>query len=91
MTADGPRAKATLRLALAEDRTRPKYGSYQLIFKNAAGQQNPQPVRHEIEVTRDIAPEIEFVAPNKMTSSCRPTAFCRWKSWPTTRTSRWRG
>ncbi|MGD9720336.1 MAG: hypothetical protein AB7O59_07110 [Pirellulales bacterium] len=63
MTVDGLRAKATFRLALANDRKSPWHSSYQLIFKNQRGQQNPQPVRQQIEVTRDIPPEIDFVSP----------------------------
>ena len=39
----------------------PSTRRYQLVFKNAEGQQNPQPVRHQIEVTRDQPPEIQFV------------------------------
>ena len=65
MTVDALRAKVTFRLALEEDRKTPWHGSYQLVFKNVEGQQNPQPVRHQIEVTRDLSPEIEFVEPQK--------------------------
>ena len=65
MTVDGELAKATFRLALGDDRKTSKYESYQLLFKNPQGQQNPQPVRHQIEVTRDIPPEIDFLAPTK--------------------------
>ncbi|MEX2113669.1 MAG: hypothetical protein WD845_10815 [Pirellulales bacterium] len=63
MTVDGRRAKVTFPLALADDRRTAEHSSYQLVFTNAQGQRNPQPVRHQIEVTRDIPPEISFVAP----------------------------
>ncbi len=65
MKIDGRKATATFRLVLADDRRTAKHGSYQLVFTNQQGQRNPQPVRHQIEVTRDIPPEIDFVAPTK--------------------------
>ncbi|MEX0677165.1 MAG: hypothetical protein WD063_08830 [Pirellulales bacterium] len=65
MRADKQTARATFGLSLGDDRRTPEHSSYQVLFKNATGQQNPQPVRHEISVTRDIAPEIQFVAPRK--------------------------
>src|SRR5205814_7993009 len=58
-------ATATFRVGLQEDRSTPEHTCYELVFKNELGQQNPQPVRHEIEVSRDLAPEIQFVAPKK--------------------------
>ena len=65
MAAQQQTARAKFRLALGEDRQSPLHASYQLSFKNTAGQENPQPVRHQIEVTRDLAPEIQFVAPKR--------------------------
>ncbi len=65
MQVDRQQAEATFRLALQDDRRTPEHGSYQLLFKNEDGRQNPQPVRHEIEVTRDVPPEIQFVAPRQ--------------------------
>ncbi len=65
MAAQQQTASVKFGLALGEDRQTPLHASYQLSFKNAAGQQNPQPVRHPIEVTRDLAPEIQFVAPKR--------------------------
>lgn len=58
-------ARGTFSLSLREDRRTPVHGSYQVVFKNAAGERNPQPVRHQIEVTADLAPEIQFVAPKR--------------------------
>jgi hypothetical protein len=63
MQVDKTLATATFTASLKADRSAAAYHSYQLIFKNAEGQQNPQPVRHQIEVTRDLPPEIQFVAP----------------------------
>lgn len=65
MQVDGVNAQATFTVALQPDRLQAAHHSYQLVFKNEAGQQNLQPVRHQIEVTRDLAPEIQFVLPKK--------------------------
>lgn len=62
---EGEKAQATFTLALQPDRLQAAHHSYQLVFKNEAGQQNLQPVRHQIEVTRDLSPEIQFVLPKK--------------------------
>jgi len=65
MQADGQRAKVSFAATLKPDRSGPEFESYQLLFKNTEGQLNPQPVRHQIEVTRDLPPEIQFVAPRE--------------------------
>lgn len=65
MQTDKQEASATFVLALRDDRKTPLHNCYQLMFKNDQGQQNPQSVRHQIEVTRDLPPEIQFVAPKK--------------------------
>ncbi len=65
MSTSGDRAKVSFKLLLKDDRRTPKHASYQLIFTNERDQRNPQPVRHQIEVTRDVSPEIAFVAPTQ--------------------------
>ncbi len=65
MQTEGQEAKATFRLTLQDDRRTPEHDCYHLVFKNEQGQQNPQPVRHQIEVTRDLPPEIQFVGPKQ--------------------------
>jgi len=65
MQIEGDKATTAFRLKLKDDRQTPEHTSYRLVFKNEQGQQNPQPVRHEIEVTRDLSPEVQFVAPQK--------------------------
>lgn len=65
MQATGEQARASFVLALTEDRQGPQYRNYQLLFKNQQGRQNPQPVRHQIDVTRDLAPEIQLVLPKQ--------------------------
>ena len=65
MRVDGETARVTFTLALGGDRRTAEHESYQLVFKNAEGQANPRPVRHQIEVTRDLPPEIELVSPKR--------------------------
>jgi hypothetical protein len=65
MTFDGRHATATMTLELKADRQTPEHTSYQLRFTNADGKENPQPIRHQIEVARDVSPEIEFLAPKR--------------------------
>ncbi|HTU24563.1 MAG TPA: hypothetical protein VMF30_04150, partial [Pirellulales bacterium] len=65
MTFDDRQAKATITLALKADRQTPEHSSYQLRFTNTAGVENPQPIRHQIEVTADVPPEIQVLAPKQ--------------------------
>ncbi len=65
MTFDDRHATATFTLALKADHQTPEHTSYQLRFTNTDGKENPQPIRHQIEVTRDVAPEIQFLAPKR--------------------------
>ena len=57
--------EATLRLALklAAGGQTPEFTSYQLRFTNEEGHENPQPIRHGVEVVRDQPPEIKLVEP----------------------------
>jgi len=52
-------ASATGSFALSLKDPRPT--NYQLLLTNAADRQNTQPVRYTIDITPDLAPEIEFV------------------------------
>ncbi len=63
MTFQDRQASVTFTLALAEDRKTPAHASYQLKFTNTDGQASVQPIRHQIEVTPDLAPEVQFLAP----------------------------
>ncbi len=65
MRVEGETARATFTLALGPDARSAEHESYQLVFKNTDGQANPQPVRHQIDVSRDLPPEIELVSPKK--------------------------
>ena len=63
MIVKGTHATASFQLALAQDRTTPEHSSYRLRFMNTQRQDNLQPIRHQIYVTPDLAPEISFLAP----------------------------
>jgi hypothetical protein len=65
MTFKDREAWVTFTLALKDDRQTAEHASYQLKFVNLDGQENVQPIRHQIEVTPDVAPEIQFLAPAK--------------------------
>jgi collagen type III alpha len=68
MTASGSRATGEFTLALnPDDPDRTEYRSaYQLRFVEATSgknRENPEPIRHRIEVVADRAPEIRFIDP----------------------------
>ena len=65
MNAAGQTASCSFVLELDAARTRPRYASYQVRFVTQAGQRNPRPVLHRIEVTRDLSPEIEILTPTR--------------------------
>jgi len=54
----------TLRLD-PNDPNLPEYDSYQLRFRDDAGRLNPRPTRHQIEVIRDLPPEIQVIEPQQ--------------------------
>ena len=58
------RAVGSFELALGKDRTTSTHSSYLLRFANIDGQENPKPIEHKIEVTRDQAPEIRVTEPS---------------------------
>ncbi len=60
---DGQHATISFPLALNNSRMAPAFDSYQLVFTNEQNVQNPQPVRHTVEVVPDLAPEVAFLAP----------------------------
>ena len=93
LKADGQKATITFPLALNNSRTGPAFDSYQLVFSNDQNVQNPQPVRHMVEVVPDLPPEVTFLAPRRRKFPCRPTAARRWKCGrliPTSRSTAWR-
>lgn len=66
MQAKGREAGVNFLLALAEDRRTPAHASYLLRFENTDGFENPQPIRYQIDVTPDLAPEIAWESPREV-------------------------
>ena len=62
---EGQNATITFTLSLNDGRTAPQFGSYQLRSVNDEGVENPQPIRHQIEVIPDLPPEVEFLTPQQ--------------------------
>lgn len=56
---------ATVRfpLELKEDRRTPKHQSYVLRYTTTEGRRNPAPPKYQIDVQRDLSPEIELLEP----------------------------
>ena len=66
MTADGNKASGRFTLQFSrDDPSLPEHDSYQLRFTDRAGNLNPRPTRHRIEVIRDLPPEVELVEPQQ--------------------------
>ncbi|MGE0606764.1 MAG: hypothetical protein AB7O62_06525 [Pirellulales bacterium] len=63
MSIVGETATASFPLRLRAESDKPEHGSYLIRFTNERGHENPQPVRHTIEIVRDLPPEITFIAP----------------------------
>ena len=62
---EGQRAWGTITLKLNEDRRTPWHTSYQVRFVNADGNTSEQPIRHQIDVLRDLPPEVQILAPTQ--------------------------
>ena len=60
---DGLQATAQFVLALRDDRRTPTHTSYVLRLQTTEGRHNVDPVKYQIDVTPDYAPEIELVEP----------------------------
>jgi hypothetical protein len=66
MTAEGRTATGQLTLRLdPRDVSRPEYDSYQLRFADVDGRENEHPIRHRIEVIRDLPPDVQVVQPQQ--------------------------
>ena len=66
MQAEGRGAGVNFVVALQEDRRTPTHPNYLIRFKNQDGFENPQPIRYRIDVTPDLAPEINWEAPREV-------------------------
>jgi hypothetical protein len=65
MQASGQDAQGHFLLELQADRKTPKHSSYQIRFITEQGPKNEQPIVHQIEVIRDLSPEVEILAPKQ--------------------------
>ena len=66
MSADGRTAAGRFTLRLnPKDASRPEYDSYQLRFADVQGRENKRPIRHRVEVIRDLPPEVRLVEPQQ--------------------------
>ncbi len=66
MKADDRQAAGTFTLRLdPNDPARPLHDNYQLRFVDTAGRGNPRPIRHRIEVIRDLPPEVVLLEPRE--------------------------
>jgi hypothetical protein len=66
MTSDGRSAVGHFTLRLnPNDPARAEYESYQLRFADLQGRENQRPIRHRVEVIRDLPPEVRLVEPQK--------------------------
>jgi len=66
MSAEGRTATGQLTLRLdPRDVSRPEYDSYQLRFADVDGRENEHPIRHRIEVIRDLPPDVQLVEPQQ--------------------------
>ena len=58
-------AHGFLSLKFNPDGKTPTYVGYQLRFTNDAGHRNPEPVRYQIDVIRDLPPLVEILNPRR--------------------------
>ena len=61
----GDVAHGFLNLKFNPDGKTPTYVGYQLRFTNDAGHRNPEPVRYQIDVIRDLPPLVEILNPRR--------------------------
>src|SRR5262249_41912059 len=54
LSVSGQDASATFTLRLKKDRSGPEHNCYQVVITTTEGHHNPQPIRHQIEVTPDL-------------------------------------
>jgi hypothetical protein len=66
LAADGSRAWGAIVLQLKPDRKTPWHTAYQVRFYNERGQRSQQPIVHQIEVIRDLPPEVQMLQPQRL-------------------------
>ena len=66
MTVDGRAATGQFFLRMkADDPAKPQHDAYQIRFADSRGQENLRPIRHRIEVVRDLPPDVQVIEPQK--------------------------
>ncbi len=66
MKVDDRQAIGTFTLRLdPNDPARPQHDNYQLRFVDTEGRANPRPIRHRVEVIRDLPPEVALLEPRE--------------------------
>jgi hypothetical protein len=64
MQSDGQTATGQFTLGFASD-GRPEFDSYQILFSDSQGRTNRRPVRYQVEVIRDLPPEVQILSPKE--------------------------
>lgn len=65
LSVEGREARVTLPLRFQAGSQSPEFASYQVRFTNAQGHENPQPIRHTVEIVRDRPPEAKLLEPEE--------------------------
>ncbi len=79
LTASEREATVKLPLKLGADRQTPEFTSYQIRFTNDEGHENPQPIRHSVDVVRDQPPEVKLVTPTQPQMEVPLNGRLEWK------------
>jgi hypothetical protein len=61
----GREASIRIPLRMVDDRQTQEFSSYQIRFTNTERHENPQPIRHTVEVVPDQPPDVKFDAPTQ--------------------------
>ncbi|MEX0585370.1 MAG: hypothetical protein WD176_01910, partial [Pirellulales bacterium] len=65
LSVEGREARVTLPLRYQAGGQSQEFASYQVRFTNAQGHENPQLIRHTVEIVRDRPPEVKLVEPEE--------------------------
>jgi len=65
MEIDDTAARRSFILEMQPDRRTPRYSGYQLVFQTSDGHPSENHVLHRIDVTLDLAPEVQILTPAK--------------------------
>jgi hypothetical protein len=66
MKSEGSSAEKRIVLTLkADDPSKAEHESYQLRFSDTQGQENRHPIRHHVDVVRDLPPDVQILEPRE--------------------------